>query len=140
MHTRTTRKRHTMPGPGGSLRATDNTLCLILDFSASIMFPYFRIRLSQLYFLSMPCAHICGVYDCTKTRFHQHDVHVRLNTQSSFKNSDGVVTSMYLSKEGRADKPVDILLDNTCSQNKNRYTMTGLQWLCMLGLASEIRV
>ena len=76
--------------------ATDNTLCLILDFSESIMLPYFRIRPSQLYFLSMPCAHICGVYDCTKTRFHQHDVHVCLDTQGSFKNSDGVVTSVYL--------------------------------------------
>ena len=122
--------------------AAGNTLCLILDFSESIQLPYFRVRPSGLYFLSMPVVHICGVYDCSKLRYHQHDINVRLDTQGSFKNSDGVVSSLYfrLAKEGRADKPVDILLDNTCSQNKNRYTMAGFQWLCMLGKASEIRV
>ena len=88
--TKTTKKKaHDAWGRRVAQSATENTLCLIIDFSESIMLPYIRSRPSQLFFLSMPCAHVGGVYDCSKNR--EHDILVRLDTQGSFKNSDGVV-------------------------------------------------
>ena len=39
---------------------TENTLCLIIDFAESIVLPFFRVRPSNLFFLSMPIAHVLG--------------------------------------------------------------------------------
>ena len=51
----------------------DRTLCLIFDFSESIMLPYFRVRPNNLFFKSMPLAVVGGPYDCSKSRSKQHD-------------------------------------------------------------------
>ena len=93
--------------------------------------------------MSMPNVQICGLYDCCDIRRRVlHDLACVLDIAGDFKNTDGVITTLYhrLVAERNPRAEIDLLLDNTGSQNKNRFAFAGFQWLCCVGLAGIIRV
>ena len=91
----------------------------------------------------MPVVVICGLYDCCDNcgAMH-HDLACYLDIMGDFKNTDGVMTTLFhrLKVERNPNAEIDLLLDNTASQNKNYMAFAGFQWLCCVGMAGTIRV
>lgn len=110
---------------------------LIIDFAESKSMPTWNRTPNDMYFVSKPVTHIMGIYDCANWRRPIHQLFLRQDAAGMWKNANGVLSCLYqrLSNDHDPSPPVRILMDNTCSQNKNRYVFAGLQMMCLEGLA-----